>query len=121
MDALSVMRQLGGGDVLPETAEKLVAVAQQVLASGEGGSVTVRYAVKPLKQAGELTVVIETSISMSLPKASLSGAVLFVHGGEFHKSDPRQEPLPEFRVVEQTDGTVQAIHPGTGEIREAGL
>jgi hypothetical protein len=117
MDPLSVMRQIGGGYVLQELAEKLAQTGAAVLSTGQAGSVTLKLAIKPLKEGGGIAVIIEESITQSMPKKPARGAVMFVHDGELHRVDPRQEPLPEFRVVAQTDGSVQHVDQTSGEIR----
>ena len=109
MDALGTISRLGGGHLLEELAEALQRTAEDVVETGQTGSVTLKLLVKAAQGIGNPMVSVEESLARSAPKRKPRGAFLYALGGELHARDPRQTEMV-FQVVDAT----------TGEIRDAG-
>jgi hypothetical protein len=118
MDALGTLQVLAHGELLEELCAAMIDVAEDVLNTGRGGSVTLTL---KLSQAtrGEPSVIVSEEIKRTPPKKDPRGAILFVGDGEFHRHDPRQQQL-EFRVLEE-DASQNVRRPpdDTHSVREA--
>jgi len=108
MDALQVANKLGAGHLLDEMHASLLRVAEDVVATGRDGRVTVTLIVKK-PQGPDNVVVVQEAVTTSLPKSLPQGAMYFVDDGQFHERDPRQVEM-ELRVL---DG-------GESELRDVG-
>lgn len=106
MDVVAVLQRLGAGRLLDELHEALVATAQEVVDTGKPGSVTLTLKVST-KSQGNPMIIIDETVSRSVPKRDPKGAFFWALEGGLHKDDPRQARM-EFR----------SIDPETGEIRE---
>lgn len=106
MDQLSVLQRLGGGTLIERLHEALVQTAQEVVETGNPGTVTLAFKITTQEQGEPLVAILET-IGRTPPKRSPRGTILYALGGELHREDPRQIKM-EFR----------SIDPKTGEIRE---
>ena len=97
MDALATILKLGSGHFIEDLNAELVKVADEVLATGKPGKVTVTLTVgRP--QGVEPVVTIMEVIGATMPKRDAEGAFLFLVDGQFHARDPRQAEM-EFREV----------------------
>ncbi len=108
MDALATLQRLANGRLIDELHTALVTTAEEVVATGKTGTVTVTFKVSN-RGAGDPLVIIEETIARSAPKKDPKGAFFFAIDGALHREDPRQTTL-EFRTVDTE----------TGEIREPG-
>lgn len=99
MDALAIIMKLGQGHLLEDLADALQRTADEVVKTGQGGTVTLSLKVVALGEVGNPMVGIAESIGVALPKRKSKGSILYAHDGALHESDPRQVPM-EFRVVE---------------------
>lgn len=104
MDAFAVIQRLGSGRLLEELHAALVATAQEVVATGKPGKVTLTLAVSNRSQGDPLVMVDET-ISRASPKRDPKGAVFYALDGGLHREDPRQIPMV-FRTVD-SDGVIR--------------
>ena len=108
MDALSVLQRLGSGRFLDEVLEALIATAEEVVATGKPGKVTVTFGLSTQEQ-GDPMVIIDETVGRTSPKKDPKGALFFAMGGELHKDDPRQAPLI-FRTVDTTTGEMRDLN-----------
>lgn len=92
--------------MLEELEEALNKAATEVVETGKPASVTLALKIST-KSPGDPMVIIDETVSRSVPKRAPRGAVFFAVDGELHREDPRQTRM-EFRTVDTT----------TGEIRE---
>ncbi len=101
MDAYQVADKLGAGHLMNEMYGELLRVANEVVATGKDGKVTVSLTVK--KNPGDISVTVLESVGSSLPKSQAFGALFFYHDGQFYERDPRQAEMRELRVVEEPE------------------
>jgi hypothetical protein len=101
MDALAIIMRLGGGRLLEELGDALQKVSDEVVETGQAGSITVKLAVKPLGRVGDVEVAIEETISVSPPKRPGHAVIFYAVDGALHLEDVRQSKLP-FRTVESS-------------------
>lgn len=122
-DARAVIRDLtyfdGSEDrpVLELLAEYLQTTADEVTAYGTPGSVTLKIAVKPLKEGGAVPQGIIPSLSRTPAKPDLKGVIRFNRNGRLSRADDRQPGLP-LRTVESAPATVRESSADT-TVREA--
>ena len=105
MDALAVVQRLGSGRLLDELREALAATAEEVVATGKPGTVTVTLKVSN-KGQGDPLVMVDEVVSRASPKRDPRGAYFFALDGELHREDPRQQVM-EFRSIDTTTGEVR--------------
>jgi len=111
-DALAVIRDLTYFDgeedraVLELLAEYLQTTSDEVTAYGTPGSVTLKIAVKPLKEGGSKPLGIIPSLSRTPAKPALDGVIRFNRNGRLSRADDRQPGLP-LRSVETPAATVR--------------
>jgi hypothetical protein len=103
MDALAVLQRLGSGRLLEDLHTALVTTAEEVVATGKPGKVTLTLTVSNRSQGDPLVMVDET-VSRASPKRDPKGAVFYAVDGGLHREDPRQLPLV-FRTVD-SDGVI---------------
>jgi hypothetical protein len=116
MDALHTVLRLSGGRFTDELAEALKRVADEVMATGNDGSVAV--SLKITRPSNDPSIVINTSIKANLPKSPSLATMLFVDEEGFHAFDPRQAALPEFREVGGTESSVRDTEVEEADYRE---
>jgi hypothetical protein len=103
MDSLTILQRLGGGHFIDELAYHLTRVSEEVVTSGNKGTVTVAFSIAQA-QRNEPTVIIDEKFSERPPSPETKGAMFYAVGdGMLHKEDPRQTRM-EFRVVEDAQG-----------------
>lgn len=105
MDPLSILQRLGQGRTLEELAEALASVADEVVASGKPGEVTLKLKLSTREQ-GDVMVQIIESITRKVPARAPRGSVLYAVYGGLHAADPRQERMT-FREVERPAADVR--------------
>lgn len=106
MDALGILQRLGAGRLLAELGEALAVTAEEVVATGKPGTVTVSLKVST-KSQGDPLIIVDEIVSRASPRRDPRGAYFFALDGGLYKDDPRQTHM-EFRTID----------PETGEIRE---
>ena len=65
---------------------------------------TVTLKVSHPKGADALVVVVDEEVKRAMPKNDPMGAMFFAHEAQLFERDPRQDPLPSFRVVDDGKG-----------------
>ena len=105
MDPLAVLQRLGSGHLLDDLHEALTETAQDVVATGRPGRVTLTLTIST-KRKDDPLVTVDESISRASPRAKSDplGAIFWALDGALHREDPRQLPL-DFRVVESHQET----------------
>src|ERR1044072_7132282 len=104
MDGLHVVERLGGGHLIDEIHAALLDVAEEVVATGKQGTVTVTIKVSHPKGADPLLVVMDEEVKRAMPKPDPKGAMFYAADAQLHERDPRQADLPEFRIVADDAG-----------------
>jgi hypothetical protein len=107
MDALAVLQRLGSGRLLEDIHDALVTTAQEVVATGKAGKVTVTLNVSTMNQ-GDVLVTIEEMISRTAPKRDPRGAIFYAVDGALHREDPRQVRM-DFRTVDTETGEIREV------------
>lgn len=108
MDALSVLQRLGSGKLLEDIHEALTVTAQEVVATGKPGKVTVTLTVSN-KAQGDPLVIIDETVSRTTPKRDPRGAVFYAVDGGLYREDPRQMRM-DFRRVDLDTGEIREIN-----------
>lgn len=116
MDALSILQRIGQGRLIEELAEALAGVADEVVASGKPGAVTLSLKLSTREQ-GDAMVQIEEKIARKVPSRAARGAFLYAVHGELHAQDPRQARMP-FREVDRPEAQERLVD-ATPATREA--
>ena len=117
MDSLGVLQRLGSGHMMDELHAALLKVADEVLATGKAGKVTL--VLKVTKPKGEApTIVIEDELAVGLPKVNTGGVFFFLHESQFHANDPRQTRF-ELRSVPGKEPEFRPETPSSAEERRA--
>lgn len=120
MDGLHVVERLGGGHLIDEIHAALLDVAEEVVATGKSGSVTVTIKVSHPKNADPLLVVMDEEVRRAMPKTDPKGAMFYAQDAELYERDPRQPDLPEFRVVADGDSReLRSPQDAEQQVREA--
>lgn len=99
MDALSTLQRLGGGTLIERLHEALVATAQEVVETGNPGTVTLTLRITTQEQGHPLVAIIET-IGRSVPKRKPRGTFMYAVDGGLYREDPRQPEMPGLRSVD---------------------
>ena len=118
MDALNVLQRLGRGHLIDELHAAILAVAEEVVATGQPGAVTVTLRISHDAKYDPALVIIAEEVKRTPPKGAAKGAMFYALEGLLHDRDPRQPGLPEFRVVLDGHGLRAPEDPGL-VIREA--
>lgn len=105
MDGLAILQRLGRGTVIPDLTDALNKTAEEVVATGKPGTVTLTLKVST-KSIGDPFVAIEESIARSAPKKDPRGAFFFAVEGGLHREDPRQSQI-DFRTVDRETGEIR--------------
>ena len=113
MDEVTTVLRLAGGRFAPEIYEALRRVAEEVIATGNGGSVGVTLAVS--RPTNDPSIIIKTAVKTNLPKSPELSSMLFLNEEGFHANDPRQAMLPG--TVRETEAT-NYVDRETGEVTE---
>lgn len=94
------LREVRGGAVLDELAEKLQEVVNAVVSTGKAGSLTLKLHIAPAKADGAM--VLKDEITANVPKIESSGTLLFVTPeGNLQRKHPKQDDLPGLNVVDK--------------------
>jgi hypothetical protein len=118
MDALATIARLAGGHLLNDLAEALEVVANEVAETGKPGAVSLKLAIKPLGEPGNVMISIEEEIGRTPPKKSRGGSIYYAVNGGLFSSDPRQTRMP-FRSVPAEAPEVREDGDGPSTVREA--
>ena len=105
MDALAVLQRLGSGRLIEQLYEAIEATAQEVVATGKPGTVTLTLKISTREQ-GDVMVIVDETVSRSSPKRDPKGAFFWALDGMLHREDPRQARF-EFRTVESETGEIR--------------
>lgn len=116
MDPLAILNRIGRGRLLEELTEALAQVADEVVATGKAGSVTLSLKVSTREQGDEMVTITE-SIGRKLPARAARGGYLYAVDGGLYATDPRQLELP-MRVVDQPAAELRSTEI-TNTFREA--
>ena len=108
MDGLGIIRRLGSGYLIEQLAEALATTAEEVVATGRPGTVTLTLKISTENQGDPMVIVRET-IGRKAPCRDPKGAYFFALDGDLHHDDPRQTRM-EFRAVD--------MDSDTGEVRD---
>lgn len=117
MNALAILQRLASGRLVEELAEALTVTAQEVVATGKPGTVTLTLKVSTKGQGNPL-VVVEETIARAAPRRDPRGAIFYAIDGGLHRDDPRQPHL-EFRTVDHATGEIRDSNGGDYAEREA--
>lgn len=118
MDSLGTIARLANGHLIDDLAEALERIAAEVAETGKPGSVTLKLAVKPLGEPGNVMVAIEEEIGRTPPKRPARGSIFYSVEGGLYREDPRQTRLP-FRAVANEAADVRETEDGPTTVREA--
>lgn len=116
MDGLAVLQRLGRGTVIPELVDALARTAEEVVATGKPGQVTLTLKVST-KSIGDPFVAVEETIARSSPKRDARGAYFFAVEGELHRDDPRQARI-DFRSIDRDTGEIREPDDAAAAVRE---
>jgi hypothetical protein len=115
MDALAILQRLAGGYLIEELAAALTVTAEEVVATGKPGTVTLSLKVSTRNQ-GDPLIVVEEQIARAAPKKDAKAAFFYALDGDLHRDDPRQARL-DFRTVDRETGEIRDTR-GDNDIRE---
>ncbi len=107
MNALAVLQRLGTGQLLEDLHAALVATAEEVVATGKPGKVTLTLTLTN-KNQGDPLLIIDETVSRTIPKKDAKGAIFWAIDGELHRDDPRQEVM-DFRTVDTRTGEIRQV------------
>lgn len=118
MAPAELLMRLGGSahDFPQELHEAISLTADEVLRTGESGTVTVTIKVSKAKNT-DTVVIIEDAIKRTPPKEAGGGMMAFVNGGRFYRNDPRQEELPLRVIRDETTGELREV-PDDASVRK---
>lgn len=116
MDALAILQRLAGGNLIREVVDALATTAEEVVATGKPGTVTLTLKVST-KNQGDPFVIVEETLARAAPKKDARGAYFFAVDGELHRDDPRQTRI-DFRTVDRDTGEVRAAGDVAATVRE---
>lgn len=111
-----MVQRLGAGHFLDDLNDALAATADEVVATGKPGTVTIKLTVST-KSPGDPMVMVDEAVSRASPKKDAKGALFFAVAGALHREDPRQVRM-EFREVNVTTGELRDV-PSEREERGA--
>jgi hypothetical protein len=117
MDALALLQRLGQGRLIAELADALVSVADEVVATGKDGAVTLTLKLSTREQ-GDVMVQVDEKIARKTPSRSSRGALLYAVHGELHAQDPRQTRM-NFREVDRPTADQRELDDAAPTVREA--
>lgn len=107
MDTLAALQRLGGGYLMDELHEALVKTAEEVVATGKPGTITLTLNVST-KSQGNPMITVDEKVSRSAPKKDPRGAFFFAVDGGLFKEDPRQAKMA-FRLVNEDTGEIKNV------------
>lgn len=117
MNALAILQRLASGQLVEELAWALAVTAQEVVATGSKGTVTLTLTVSN-RGPGETVIVVEEKISRKAPGKPARGAIFYAVDGGLFRDDPRQ-PQIDFRAIDTTTGEIREPHRREYVEREA--
>lgn len=107
MDALSALQRLGRGQLIDDMYAAIVAVAEEVVATGKPGAITVKLTLKNEGGVGDPAIVVRETLTRTTPKRDPRGALFYALDGALWRDDPRQVRM-DFRTVDTRTGEVLA-------------
>lgn len=107
MDPLSAIQRLGSGHTLEDLYDALTATAQEVVATGKPGQVTLTLKVSNKGQGNPL-VIVEETVARTSPKKDPKGAIFYALEGALWREDPRQAHM-DFRLVDTETGEIRSV------------
>lgn len=116
MDSLTTLTQLGSGKFIEELATHLAAVSQEVVRTGNRGSVAATLTIERFKDT--LMVTVAAQVQPKPPSEKPLGAMFFAIDDELWRDDPRQIPL-SFNVVDTETGEIRSVPGDAAEVRAA--
>ncbi len=90
-----------------------MATAQEVVESGNKGTVTLTITITT-KTQGDSLVMVDEKVSRTVPKANPKGAYFYAVDGDLHRDDPRQAPL-NLRAVDTATSEARIVPSGHEE------
>lgn len=118
MDSIAILQRLGGGLLLEELREALIATAEEVVATGKPGSVTLTLKISTKSQFDPFIAIDET-LQRKPPGKDARGAWVYALDGDFHRDDPRQTRL-DFREIDRETGEIRTRDDRATTVREVG-
>ena len=89
-DALAVLKQIRGGDLVFELSEELEKVVAAVKETGKGGTLTLKVGVKPFK-GGSMMLNVQGDVTASIPKPNRDPSIFYAtERNTLQRDDPRQ-------------------------------
>ena len=107
IDALAILQRLGSGQLLDDLRDALVATAEEVVATGNAGKVVLTITLTTKRQ-GDILIMVDESISRTVPKVEPKGAFFYAANGDLWRDDPRQVPI-DFRAVDTATGEIRNV------------
>ena len=99
---MDCIREIRGGALPAELGELLQKLVADVRATGKGGKLTLVLDVKPMKKAGDNTLLIEDDIRIAAPTPDKAGTILYASEDNLlSRKDPRQPEITGLRDVAQ--------------------
>lgn len=97
---MDCIKEIRGGTLPSELGELLQKLVADVRATGKGGKLTLTLDVKPMKKAGDNTLLIEDDIRIAAPLPDKPGTILYANDENvLSRKDPRQPELGGLRDV----------------------
>ncbi|WP_367128283.1 hypothetical protein [Saccharothrix sp. HUAS TT1] len=97
----ALLVQADKGRVHERASEQLTALLKAVRATGKGGSLTVKFDIKPDKGSDGERVTVAGSVAAKVPAPDAKTSIFFVdEDGGLHRNDPHQQSL--FQDQERT-------------------
>jgi len=113
MDPLSVIQRLGSGHTLEDLYDALTTTAQEVVATGKPGTVTLTLKVSNKGQGNPL-VIVEETVARTSPRKDPRGAIFYALDGALHREDPRQVRM-DFRILDPETGEIRSVDEARNE------
>lgn len=93
-DVLEVLRQVRSGDLVFEMTQELEKVVAGVRETGNGGSLTLKISIAPIK-AGSTALNVQGDVTAKIPKQQHDASIFFAtEKNTLQRTDPRQRMLP---------------------------
>lgn len=116
MDSLTTLTQLGSGKFIDDLAAHLKAVSQEVVRTGNPGTVAATLKVERFKDT--LMVTVAATVQPRPPAEKPLGAMFYAVDDELWRDDPRQARM-EFTVVDTATGEIRTIDDEVEAVKEA--
>ncbi|QXC59353.1 hypothetical protein KSP35_13165 [Aquihabitans sp. G128] len=85
-----------GGATHAELTDGMAALAEQVMETGKGGTLTLRIAIQPASKSGGHQMLVADEVVVKAPKAKRTESIFFFDAetGSLSRNDPLQPQLP---------------------------